>query len=407
MNNRLYYADSYTSEFSARVVEMERDREGCRVVLDRTYFYPTSGGQPNDRGTLAGIAVYDVQVRKEDGAIVHFLVEAPDKEALVGRIDQGRRFDHMQQHSGQHILSQAFIQVAGAQTVGFHLSDETVTIDLDKERLTEDEIKAAEMMANEIVWQNRPVLVRWTTRVEAEALNLRKIPPNGNDKLRLIDILDFDLTACGGTHVARTGEVGQIKVVKQELRNKKARIHFMCGRRALLHYRAVNQVIQQLTAQLTTGQGDLRASVARLQEGEKEAQRAVRRLQNKLDQTEAQQMLRGAISAGDRRIIAKVFEDEPATKIRALASSLTKEPGVIVLLGSTGDRTHLVFGRSADAPGDMKAVLQQAFQALGAGSGGGSETLAQGAGPSADAEMVREAIEQAARKVVEDSNALG
>ena len=145
-------------------------------MLDHTYFYPTSGGQPNDRGTIDGIPVIDVNVRKEDGAILHTVESIPEKQEVTAVIDWNRRFDHMQQHSGQHILSQAFIQVAGAQTIGFHLSDDSVTIDLDKEDVNQIHITEAERLANEIVWQNRPIVVRWATRQEAQNLPLRKIP---------------------------------------------------------------------------------------------------------------------------------------------------------------------------------------------------------------------------------------
>ncbi|MEJ2753492.1 MAG: alanyl-tRNA editing protein, partial [Chloroflexota bacterium] len=200
MGERSYYTDSYTSEFPARVVETQQTEGAFAVVLDRSYFYPTSGGQPNDTGTIDGIPVIDVQVRKEDGAILHMVESLPQSEEVTAAIDWRRRFDHMQQHTGQHILSQAFIQTHGAQTIGFHLSDETATIDLDVNKIDQEAINKAEDLANRVVWQNRPVVVRWATRQEAERLPLRKIPENGGEKLRLIDIVNFDLTACGGTH---------------------------------------------------------------------------------------------------------------------------------------------------------------------------------------------------------------
>ncbi len=406
MNERLYYTDSYTSEFSARVVETQQNENASAVILDHTYFYPTSGGQPFDAGEIDGIPVIDVVVRKQDGAVLHVMESLPQTEKVTAVIDWQRRFDHMQQHTGQHILSQAFIQSLGAQTTGFHMSDETTTIDLDRNQFDQAELKKAEAMANEIVWQNRPVVVRWAARDEAETLPLRKIPANGGEKLRLIDILDFDLTACGGTHVARTGEVGLIKVIKTETRNKKVRIHFCCGGRALRHYRLVNDVVQALSNQLTTGATELVTSVFKIQESEKETRRTLKRLRNQLSEVEAQQMFKSGRKVGGATLVVHVLEGEP-DRVRVLASHLVQNDATIALLASTGDRTQIVFGRADDAPGNMKDLLQAVFQQLGAGSGGGSDKFAQGTAPAADLESVQRALEGVGKQLVEKIRAIG
>ena len=394
-------------EFSALVSETYQEESGCYVTLDQSYFYPTSGGQPFDKGTINGIPVTDVRVRKEDGAVVHVLESAPQTKEVTAVINWERRFDHMQQHTGQHILSQAFVQLAGAQTIGFHLSDDSVTIDLDKEKIEQPVIDAADELANQIVWQNRPIVVRWATHLEAQNLPLRKIPENGSEKLRLIDIIDFDMTACGGTHVARTGEVGLVKVIRKETRNKKARLHFCCGGRALTHYRSVNQVVNGLTNQLTTGAADLAASVAKLQENEKASRRTLKRLQGQLNEIEAQELLRNGQKIGDNTLIVHVFVNEPNSKVRGLASRLVDEKSIIALLGSTGDRSHLVFGRSEDAPGSMKDLLQTALHQLGEGSGGGNEKFAQGTAPNADIHTIERALESAKRQLLEKLDAIG
>ena len=406
MGERSYYTDSYTSEFPARVVETQQTEGAFAVVLDRSYFYPTSGGQPNDTGTIDGIPVIDVQVRKEDGAILHMVESLPQSEEVTAAIDWRRRFDHMQQHTGQHILSQAFIQTHGAQTIGFHLSDETATIDLDVNKIDQEAINKAEDLANRVVWQNRPVVVRWATRQEAEYLPLRKIPENGGEKLRLIDIVNFDLTACGGTHVARTGEVGLIKVIKTETRNKKVRIHFCCGGRALLQYRLVNNVVQALSSQLTTGTKELSASVSKIQESEKETRRTLKRLRNELSEVEAQQLLDSGRKEGKITLVVHVLEGE-ADRVRSLASRLVENEGTIALLASTGERTQIVFGRADDAPGNMKELLQAAFDKLGTGSGGGGDKFAQGIAPAADLESVQQALEDVAKQLVEKIDAIG
>jgi alanyl-tRNA synthetase len=403
MNERSYYGDSYTAEFSALVTEIRQEEKEISVILDRTYFYPTSGGQPFDTGTINGIPVTNVSVRERDGAILHTLESPPETEEVTAIINWERRFDHMQQHTGQHILSQAFIQLAGAQTVGFHLSEDTVTIDLDQKKIQDPLIDEVEDLANEIVWQNRPVIVRWATREEAKTLPLRKIPKNGREKLRLIDILDFDLTACGGTHVARTGEVGLIKVSKKESRNKKVRIHFFCGGRALNHYRTLNKVVNELTTQLTTGTGDLASSVIRLRENVKESRRAMKDLQDQLEQKEAQELFQEGRRIGENTLIVHVFAGEQYNMLRGIAGYLTREKGVIAFLGSVGERTHLLFTRSADAPGMMNELLQIAFTQLGTGSGGGNAAFAQGSALINNPQAVQRIVEGVASELIQDA----
>ena len=216
MTERLYYTDSYTTTFQAIVVDQFDHNGRPALVLDRTYFYPVSGGQPADAGTLNGVPVQDVYIRETDGAVVHVLSATPspaEMQGVQGVIDWDRRFDHMQQHTGQHILSQAFIQVADAHTVSFHLSDNSVTIDLNKEQLRPEDVEQAELLANQVIWEDRAIRIREVSPEEAERLALRKVPELESDKLRLVEIEQCDVTACGGTHVSRTGAVGMIKVV--------------------------------------------------------------------------------------------------------------------------------------------------------------------------------------------------
>jgi alanyl-tRNA synthetase len=407
MSNRCYYADSYTTEFSAVIAEVLQDETGNFVILDKTFFYPTSGGQPFDTGTINDIPITNVTIRNRDGAILHAMETIPQSEDVLAIINWERRLDHMQQHTGQHILSQAFIRLAGAQTVGFHLSDDSVTIDLDRGQIDQTLIDEVEDLANEIVWQNRPVVVRWATFEDAQALPLRKIPQMDEEKLRLIDILDFDLTACGGTHVARTGEVGLIKIRKKESRNKKVRVHFSCGQRALRHYRFIDEVVSELTTQLTTGASELGASVTKLQENEKESRRLLKGLQDQLEKIEAQALMHEGRKFGNNTLIVHVFKNEPNSKLRSIARHLNKEEKVIVLLGSTGERTNLLFTRSADGPGMMNELLQTALKQLGAGSGGGNAEFAQGSTSIGDVHAVQNAIENAAKQLLEEIESMG
>ena len=405
MSARRYYQDAYTTSFSTHVVEKLIEADRVAIVLDHTYFYPTSGGQPADRGTINGFAVQDVTIRESDGAVLHWL-DRESAAALTARgaitavIDWPRRFDHMQQHTGQHILSQAFIRVAEAETVGFHLSDNNVTIDLDTVDLTPGILTAVEQLANQTVWENRPIRVRFVSREEAQTLPIRKIPEKNGDELRLIDIQDFDLTACGGTHVAQTGAVGLIKIVKTEKRSEKLRVEFVCGGRAWQDYEQKHQIASALTAELTTGTDQLVDSVLRLREEVKETQRALKKEQTERQRLAAENFLAEGRKLGPVTIVTRVFAEPDGTNLKTLALQLTQHAGTIVLLGLAGAKAQLVLARAADAPGDMKQLLAVAFGVLGQGGGGGNAAFAQGGGPAATEEQLQRALAAAETAVI-------
>ena len=385
MNERLYYQDAYTSRFTAVIVDRMTENNRFAVTLNQTHFYPTSGGQPFDRGMLNGLPVVDVTIRAEDGAVLHWLEDAaPKDDKVTAVIDWPRRFDHMQQHTGQHILSQAFIRIAEAQTIGFHLSDDTVTIDLDVNKLTDEALSQVEQLANQIIWENRPINIQMVTRLEAEKMPIRKIPAAQTNKIRLIDIENFDLTACGGTHVSRTGGVGLIKIVKLERRRENLRVEFRCGGRALVDYGSKNSTIQELMAVLTTGQEALVTAVTTLQDENRTNQRTIKKLQNSLLETEAERLLQTGQKLDDFTLISRVFDESDGVNLRQLGNHLTQNPGIVVLLAAAGPKSQLLFCRSDNAPGDMNLLLKDALQQLGNGGGGGSAMMAQGGGPAAD-----------------------
>ena len=271
----------------------------------------------------------------------------------------------MEHHTGQHILSAAFIRVAEAETVGFHLSQQSVTIDLDRADLSAAELDAAETLANEVIRDDRPVSARFVAAAEAAGLPLRKTPPGRDGLLRLIDIAGFDLTACGGTHVARTGEVGLIKIIKTERRGATTRVEFVCGGRALADYRAKHDLTRQLSATLTTGASELPAAIDRLREEARALAHALRQKDEALLGYEAAQLLAAAEPLGTARLVARVFVGRAPDELGRLAAALVAdgvdgEDTVIALLGLAGERSHLVFARSADAPGDMAAQSDMA-----------------------------------------------
>jgi alanyl-tRNA synthetase len=395
MTERLYYTDAYTTKFKARIVERLEVDNRIAVILDRTCFYPTSGGQPADEGHLNGTAVLDVFVR-EDDAVVHVIGGEIWSDEVAGVVNWERRFDHMQQHTGQHILSQAFLKVAAADTVGFHLGSESVTIDLPANRLNPAHIEQAEALANQIVWENRPVTAYFATPEQVTAgLPLRKRPVVAGN-VRLVSVDQFDLSACGGTHVSRTGEVGLIKIVRLDRRGDLVRLDFRCGRRALLDYRQKNSVTNRLAALLTTGIAELEPSVTRLQEELKAARRLVKQKQSDLLQLEAAHLLEKGTVHGNFTVVNHLFRDRETADVRTLAKLLVKQPRVIALLGTLGTNVQLIFSRSEDAPGDMNQLIKPALQLLGS-AGGGTATFAQGGGPAMESERVRAALARAER----------
>ena len=400
MSERAYYWDSYTVEFAAEVVEATETEGRPAVRLSQTYFYPTSGGQPHDTGRLFQgervARVLDVVLRESDEAVLHVLDSALAEGEVTGKIDWPRRFDHMQQHTGQHILSQAFIRTAEAETIGFHLSGQSVTIDLGCANLTVEQVRAAEQLANEVVTHNRPVRAGEVAREVAATLPLRKMPPGRDGKLRLIDIDGFDLTACGGTHVASTAEVGLVKVLKTERRGESTRVEFVCGGRAVADYRRKHDVAQQLGATLTTGLDDLPAALARVQDEARQLRLELKRERGARLALEAEQLLAGAETLGGARLVSRVLAGREVDEARQLVNLLTAG-GAVALLGVAGERAQLVFARPTEGPGfaHVGEAIKPALAALGGARGGGGPTSAQGGGPAAGEAAVAAALEAA------------
>lgn len=395
---RLYYTDSYTTAFEATVIERTTENGTPAVALDRSFFYPTSGGQPHDTGKLDGVPVIDVVVREADGAVLHLLGSALDLERVTGQVDWDRRFDHMQHHTGQHILSQAFIRVADAETVGFHLSPDSVTIDLDKGHITPAMVDEAEALANRIVTGNHPVRVVFPTADEVAALPLRKVP-DVDGKLRVVDIDGFDVTACGGTHVAQTGAVGLIKVLRVDKRGDGVRVEFRCGGRALRDYREKHAILSQLAAELTTGYWEIPAALDRLREQNKSLQRDLRALRSGLLDGEAETLWNQADRSAGYALVVRSFEGYDAGEVRQVVQKLIGHERTIALCGVAGDKAMLIVARSEDLPHDMVPVLMRGLATWGVERGGGRPSFAQGGGVAASLAQVDAAL-AAARDAV-------
>ena len=395
MTDRLYYDDAYRRSFTAKVVDRFYHDGHPAIVLDQSCFYPTSGGQPADSGKLNGKDVIDVFIRESDRAVVHVLAGELWEDEVTGQINWSRRFDHMQQHTGQHVLSRAFIKVAGAETVSFHLSEDSATIDLHPAELKPAEVERAELLANEIIWEDRAVTTQIVSESEAQTLPLRKIPDLEGDTLRLVEVEGFDLTACGGTHVASTGAIGLIKIVKLERRGEELRVYFCSGRRALLDYRQKNGIVNRLATTLTTGYWNLEQNVDKLLEENKAVKRQLRKQQGELLRYEAAELVRQTPVKKRARLITRCFVNRDGDDIRKLAKTLTDFEATVALLGVAGDKVQLVFARAEDAPGQMNQLMKSALQTLDNAGGGGSATFAQGGGPAADEDRIEQALRRA------------
>jgi alanyl-tRNA synthetase len=374
----LYYSDPYLRSFDTKVVD-KRDVDGQPgVVLAETAFYPTSGGQPHDTGHLDDVRVTDVLV-DEDGEVVHVVSRALGLGPVHGEIDWERRFDHMQQHTGQHILSQAFIETWGAETVGFHLGEEASTIDLDRAPLEADEVAAAERAANRVVMEDRPIRARFVAEAELLRLPLRKVPVV-EGPIRIVEVDSYDWSPCGGTHVATAGQVGLVKVARVERRKDVSRVHFLCGWRALADYRHKQEVVQSLTAHLTTSEDELLASVERVEEEAKQLYKDLGAAQEALLDLEVVEWLRGAETVGGQRVVRLAFEERDAAVLREAARRLTQQGGVVALLATQRPQPQFVFAAAEDVDAHMGNLVRAATGAVG-GRGGGRPSYAQGGAP--------------------------
>jgi alanyl-tRNA synthetase len=378
VTSRLYYTDAYCHEFDARVVRA-LDHEGRpAVVLDRTAFYPTSGGQPYDVGHLGGSVVVDVV--DVEGEVVHVLSEPlPVGTDVRGEIDWARRFDHMQQHTGQHLLSAALVRLCQAPTVSFHLGGDASTIDLGAVVSLADVERAVDE-ANRIVWEDRPVAVRFASEAEAKALPLRKEPAR-HGELRLIDVPDFDLSACGGTHVARTGAIGLIAVTATEKFKGGLRLTFVCGGRALRTLRQLRDAVAGSVRVLSVLPQELPSAVEKLQADGKGLRKTIAGLQAALAVHEADRLLAASHPGDGRRVITEIYEDWDAAGLKTIASSLIARDPVSVALVSGGQMTTVVVGCAPSLGLDAGAVVRHLTARFG-GRGGGRADMAQAGGLS-------------------------
>ena len=395
MTDRLYYHDSFLYDFEAEVNEV-LDTPRPALILDRTAFYPTSGGQVFDTGWITTNADAKFKVTEvadtEDGRVIHYLEATKDLNPgdlkpgtrIRGQIDDARRRDHMQQHSGQHVLSAAFIRLYNVPTVSFHMADDYCSIDLDTPTLTQQQIESAERLANEIILENRPVNIRFVTREEAGKLGLRKLPVADRDELRIIDIRDWDLSACGGTHVAQTGQIASVLLRKAEKVRQGWRVEFVAGQRAVSTARRDFTTLTDTAALFSAHIYDVPQQAQKSLDEVRSWRKQWEHSQEELAAAHASALLAETPEINGRRIVVQTLSDREMNFVKLLAQKITRlSPSAIALLATTSPQPSLVFAQSAGQPFDMGALMKETMANLG-GRGGGSKDLAQGGLTSAD-----------------------
>jgi len=370
--HRGYQTDAYQTEFEARVIDTKtiHDHEG--VVLDRTFFYPTGGGQPHDTGALQTARVIDVI--EEDEAVIHVIDGKIPAGRVTGKVDWERRFDHMQQHTGQHVLSQAFLQVLDAKTIGFHMGEAVVALDLATSGLTWEKIRRVEEEANRVVFQNRPVRVHEATKETLAQFPLRR-PSSVEGTIRILEIDQYDWSACCGTHVRATGEIGLIKVVRFEKYKQGSRVTFLCGYRGLRAMQRKTEILEAAARRLTLGETELMKGIDRLLDQQKH----LKKLEKQLLVYEAAERTAHARKIGGSIFEHDLFIDRDVKSVQALCRQMTGNPGTVCLFGVKGERATVMLGQSQKGPLDLTSFTSTVSELL-KGKGGGNQRQIQVSG---------------------------
>ena len=385
---RLYLENPCKVEFEAQVVEKVAWEQKPALILDQTCFYPESGGQPSDKGMINGIEV--IKVLEDEARIIHLLAEDISSAKVTGKVAWQTRFDHMQQHSGQHILSQSFHELLGAETLAFHLGEAISTLEMDLRKISEEEVENIERRANEIVFEDREIKCYFIPEEKIESVPLRR-PPKKKGLIRVVEVSDFDFSACGGTHVRRTGEIGLIKIIRLERIRNNIRFEFICGRRALEDYLRKNRILRELSTRFTVNEGEILYSVEKLSSDLKSQQRNRKKMQEKIAQYEAQEIMQEA----EGKVIKEVFVDKTPEEVRFLVLSIIRKGDFVVLFGLKGEeRGHLILACSENLDIDMREIVPLVSPLI-KGKGGGSSSLVEVAGEE------KENLEQALEKAFE------
>ncbi|MCH1640934.1 DHHA1 domain-containing protein [Paenibacillus timonensis] len=367
MTTRLYFDDAYLTRWTTRVKDRLEREDGVYVVLEESAFYPHGGGQPNDTGRIGDIPVLDVI--SEGDEVLHKVERIPEELEVGCEIDWDRRFDHMQQHSGQHLLS-AVCREHGAMTLSFHLGSDSCTIDVDRTDLPAELLAAIEREANRHIYLNHRITGYFVTEEEASRLPLVK-PPKVVDRVRIVEMEGVEYNGCGGTHVSGTGAIGMIKLLKTEKQKGHVRIFFKCGYRALSEFQEQQQVLGAVTARLKTGRDGIMERLDKWEDEQKGLQSELDARKEAMDEVTVGQLL--AKQEGGR--IAHIFADKPLKELQNLAQKLIAQCDAGVLLATEAEH-KVVLAHSGRLPLSCSAFFKEHLASYG-GKGGGSDKLAQ------------------------------
>ncbi|MCH7323796.1 DHHA1 domain-containing protein [Solibacillus sp. MA9] len=389
MKDLLYYQDATISAFHANIIKTDRDENGNYIVLDNTAFYPTGGGQPHDTGWIQDIEI--INVEKVEDEIRHYTsnnVSGISGE-IFAKLNWTRRFDHMQQHTGQHILTAAFVELFDMATTSFHLGTELVTIDLNVNDVTDAQLADAEQRANEIILDNRPIETKWVTKDELANYNLRKDVKVDED-IRLVIIPDYDYNGCGGTHPMSTGQVGLLKILTTEKMKQQIRVHFVCGNRVLQQLAMRKNVLSDVARQLSAPEEQASEALRKFATAAKQTEKNLKDAQDALLQFEAKEF-------ANENIAARTFENRSIQDLQKLARFITEQndQAVALLVSTNDDKLQFVAARGKANTTSMKTVSTAALPIIN-GKGGGSDALVQGGGEKViPAEALLEAMNAA------------
>ncbi len=381
MTIRLYWEDPYLTQFDCTVVEARLADQQPAAVLDQTAFYPTSGGQPFDTGHLGTARVVNVE-EDASGKILHLLDTHVATGPVSGNVDWVRRFDHMQQHTGQHILSQAFVQVAQAPTLSFHMGRETSTIDLNLSHPSEELMEQVETLATGIVFEDRSVRVLNVRPEDLGTLGVRKRSEREGE-IRVIDVEGFDRSPCGGTHVRGSGEIGMIAILGYERYKGGTRVEFVCGGRALKNLRKDHEALKRLGKLYSASIYDLPDLAEKLFQDRSDLAKENARLQRELLELEARELWRQGVRLGDFVLVRAIFSGRGPETIKLLAQKIVAQGEAVAILGLLEETAQAVVARSTGIPGDCGAIVKDVTAKHG-GKGGGRPELAQAGGIPAD-----------------------
>lgn len=368
MTKKLYYDSAYTTQWETRIIDAWQQDDSCYVQLEETAFYPHGGGQPCDIGTIQGIPVLDVTA--DGDQIIHKVQSLPESSEVSCRIDWDVRFDHMQQHSAQHLLSAVCLELYKCPTLSFHLGVDYCTIDVESAELSRDQINAMEQEANRHIYLNHPILSYWLTEEEAAEIKLVK-QPTVKENIRIVEITDVEYNACGGTHVSSTGEIGIIKLFKTEKQKGNTRIYFTAGYRALKEFNLYGQIIGTLSSRFKAGKEELADRLIQLENEHKQVQAELAALKEQNDEYMAQQLIQDSVE----KLIHHVFQDKTLKDLQNLANKITTKTKLPVLL-ATAAENKVVFCQSKEAAPSCGKFFKAHLASFN-GKGGGSDLMAQ------------------------------